>query len=91
MLFTRSVRLHLAAEPSLSAEDGFLQFMIERLLGQQCTGRRSRRMKNCEEVGDDMKLTSLQSITDFMTCAGRTHAGQYPTLGQKKSCGCKVS
>ena len=29
-------------------------------------------MKNVEEMGDDMKLTSLQSITDFMTCAGRT-------------------
>lgn len=25
-----------------------------------------------EEVGDEMKLTSLQSITDFMTCAGNT-------------------
>ena len=25
-----------------------------------------------EESGDDMKLTSIQSITDFMTCAGRT-------------------
>lgn len=25
-----------------------------------------------EEDGDDMKLTSIQSITDFMTCAGRT-------------------
>ena len=25
-----------------------------------------------DEDGDDMKLTSLQSITDFMTCAGRT-------------------
>ena len=24
-----------------------------------------------EEDGDDMKLTSIQSITDFMTCAGR--------------------
>ena len=24
------------------------------------------------EDGDDMKLTSLQSISDFMTCAGRT-------------------
>ena len=24
------------------------------------------------EDGDSMKLTSLQSITDFMTCAGRT-------------------
>ena len=25
-----------------------------------------------DEAGDDMKLTSLQSITDFMNCAGRT-------------------
>ncbi len=25
-----------------------------------------------EEVGDDMKLTSIQSITDFMICAGKT-------------------
>ncbi len=25
-----------------------------------------------EEVGDEIKLTSLQSITDFMICAGRT-------------------
>ena len=25
-----------------------------------------------EEEGDSMKLTSIQSITDFMTCAGRT-------------------
>ena len=31
-----------------------------------------------------MKLTSLQSITDFMTCAGKNPAGQYPSLGQKK-------
>ncbi len=25
-----------------------------------------------EEDGDDMKLTSIQSITDFMNCAGKT-------------------
>ena len=30
----------------LSAEDGFLQFMIERLLCQQCTGRGNTRMRN---------------------------------------------
>ena len=28
--------------------------------------------EDLEEVGDEMKLTSLQSITDFMICAGRT-------------------
>ena len=27
---------------------------------------------DAEEEGDDMKITSLQSISDFMTCAGRT-------------------
>ncbi len=55
----------------LSAEDGFLQFMIERLLASNAPA------DECEdedeiEAGDQMKLTSLQSITDFMTCAGRT-------------------
>ena len=29
-------------------------------------------MKTEKKNGDDMKLTSIQSITDFMTCAGRT-------------------
>ena len=27
------------------------------------------REEDADEDGDDMKLTSLQSITDFMTCA----------------------
>ena len=29
-------------------------------------------LEDHEEDGDDMKLTSIQSITDFMNCAGRT-------------------
>ena len=53
----------------LSAEDGFLQFMIERLLSSHAPAPESEEE---EETGDEMKLTSLQSITDFMTCAGRT-------------------
>ena len=55
----------------LSAEDGFLQFMIERLLSSDA---RSEEIpdEDEEETGDSMKLTSIQSITDFMTCAGRT-------------------
>ena len=55
----------------LSAEDGFLQFMIERLL---CSDAPSEEIpdEDEEETGDSMKLTSIQSITDFMTCAGRT-------------------
>lgn len=55
----------------LSAEDGFLQFMIERLLASPAPSDEAED-EDPEEVGDEMKLTSLQSITDFMTCAGRT-------------------
>ena len=55
----------------LSAEDGFLQFMIERLFASNAPTEEAGDEEQ-EEVGDDMKLTSLQSITDFMTCAGRT-------------------
>lgn len=55
----------------LSAEDGFLQFMIERLLASNAPAEEAEDEEK-EETGDDMKLTSLQSITDFMTCAGRT-------------------
>ena len=55
----------------LSAEDGFLQFMIERLFASSAPTEEVAD-EDKDEVGDDMKLTSLQSITDFMTCAGRT-------------------
>ena len=55
----------------LSAEDGFLQFMIERLLASSAPTEELED-EDQEEMGDSMKLTSLQSITDFMTCAGRT-------------------
>ena len=55
----------------LSAEDGFLQFMIERLLSSNAP-EEIEEDEDAEEIGDDMKLTSIQSITDFMTCAGKT-------------------
>lgn len=54
----------------LSAEDGFLQFMIERLLASDAPADIEE--GDDEEDGDNMKLTSLQSIVDFMNCAGRT-------------------
>ena len=57
----------------LTAEDGFLQFMIERLLASHAPEDEQEEDEQ-EELGDDMKLTSLQSITDFMTWAGRTLA-----------------
>ena len=62
------------AGTKLSAEDGFLQFMIERLLASSAPTEEMDEEEE-DENGDDMKLTSLQSISDFMTCAGRTHAG----------------
>ncbi len=55
----------------LSAEDGFLQFMIERLLASPASAEESGGEEQ-EEAGDSMRLTSLQSITDFMNCAGST-------------------
>ncbi len=58
-------------DTKLSAEDGFLQFMIERLLASDAPAI-TEVDEDAEEDGDNMKLTSLQSIFDFMTCAGRT-------------------
>ena len=52
-------------------EDGFLQFMIERLFASPAPAEEVTEEVE-EEDSDEMKLTSLQSITDFMTCAGRT-------------------
>ena len=55
----------------LSAEDGFLQFMMDRLFASHAP-EELEEDEDYEEAGDEMKLTSLQSITDFMTCAGNT-------------------
>lgn len=55
----------------LSAEDGFLQFMIGRLLASSAPPEEAED-EDAPEDGDEMKLTSIQSISDFMTCAGRT-------------------
>lgn len=55
----------------LSAEDGFLQFMIERLLSSDAPSEEIPD-EDEEETGDSMRLTSIQSITDFVACAGRT-------------------
>ena len=55
----------------LSAEDGFLQFMIERLHASNAPSEEEEDEESME-TADEMKLTSIQSITDFMNCAGRT-------------------
>lgn len=56
----------------LSAEDGFLQYMIERLFASNAPQGELEEDEELDETGDDMKLTSLQSISDFMSCAGKT-------------------
>lgn len=55
----------------LSGQNGFLQFMIERLLQSDAP---STDVVDIDEIedSDDMKLTSIQSITDYLTCAGGT-------------------
>ena len=55
----------------LSAEDGFLQFMIDSLFASDAPSAEAEDEEQ-EEDGDGMKLTSIQSITDFLNCAGRT-------------------
>lgn len=62
----------LGGSGKLSAEDGFLQFMIERLFASNAPADDLEDEDDLDETGDDMKLTSLQSISDFMTCAGKT-------------------
>jgi ATP-dependent Lon protease len=55
----------------LSSSDGFLQFMIERLLESSALSEETND-DDLDESGDSMKLTSLTSISDFLNCAGIT-------------------
>ena len=58
-------------ETKLSAEDGFLQYAIARLLAAKAPAEEPD--EDADEIeGDEMKLTSLQSITDFLNVAGRS-------------------
>lgn len=56
----------------LSSENGFLQYMIDRLLASDPPSEEQVDEDEKEEKGDAMKLTSIQSITDFLACAGKT-------------------
>lgn len=55
----------------LSGENGFLQFMMQRLFLSESPSDEEVDLEDKEDA-DNMKLTSLQSITDFLTCAGNT-------------------
>lgn len=56
----------------VSGENGFLQYMITRLLASDPPAEDSKDEDEREVQGDAMKLTSIQSITDFLACAGKT-------------------
>lgn len=56
----------------LSSENGFLQYMIERLLASDPPSEIQLDEDDKDETGDSMKLTSIQSITDFLACADKT-------------------
>ena len=55
----------------LSGENGFLQFMIERLLQSDAPSEETVDLDEIDDA-DDMRLTSIQSITDYLMCAGST-------------------
>lgn len=55
----------------LAGENGFLQFMMGRLFQSEPPKLEEKDLDDMED-SDSMKLTSIQSITDFLTCAGNT-------------------
>ena len=55
----------------LSGENGFLQFMIGRLLQSDAPSEETVDPDEIDDA-DDMRLTSIQSITDYLMCAGST-------------------
>lgn len=55
----------------LAGENGFLQFMMARLFASEAPVLEEKDFDELED-SDSMKLTSIQSITDFLTCAGNT-------------------
>ena len=71
----------------LSAADGFLQYVMERLLSSSAPEQEDED-EELDESGDSMKLTSIQSISDFYELRRKNHAGQYQTVGEKKFSSC---
>lgn len=56
----------------LSGQNGFLQYVIGRLLASDAPVEKSAEDEEREENSDAMKLTSIQSITDFLSCTAKT-------------------
>lgn len=59
------------SENKLSAEDGFLQYVISRLLETKASEETGKDEDDVED-SDEMKLTSLQSMSDYLECAKTT-------------------
>ena len=55
----------------LAGENGFLQFMMQRLFQSNPPSEEEVDIEDMEDA-DSMKMTSIQSITDFLSCAGNT-------------------
>ncbi len=55
----------------LAGENGFLQFMMKRLFKSEAPNLEEKDFEDLED-SDSMKLTGIQSITDYLTCAGNT-------------------
>ena len=55
----------------LAGENGFLQFMMQRLFQSEAPSMEEKDMEEIED-SDSMKITSIQSISDYLTCAGNT-------------------
>lgn len=55
----------------LAGQNGFLQFMMGRLFESEPPVETDIDLDDMED-SDNMKMTSIQSITDFLTCAGNT-------------------
>lgn len=55
----------------LAGENGFLQFMMKRLFDSEPPKESEIDIDDFED-SDNMKMTSVQSITDYLTCAGNT-------------------
>ena len=73
----------------LSAEDGFLQFMIERLFASSAPSETEEEEET--EEGDDMKAYQSPEHYGFYDLCRKDPSGSHPSLGKKKPGSGKVT
>ena len=74
----------------LSAEDGFLQFMIERLFASSAPTEEAVD-EEMEEDGDEHEADKPAEYHRFYELCRKNPSGQYPSVGKKKPCCCKIT